>query len=615
MIYTCSLLDYIKYKYLAALINKHYMTTYIILIKRVYSKGDTLLNSLLARMIVCFSILTVIGFAVVGLTVYQSSSSLVTQSIGTQAEQVALRASALIDPVQYAAIPAREGGETAYYTKLRQQLNQLREDNGFRYIYTMNRTMNNGQEQYVYIVDGAPQDVSEDDFSPLGTVEEEVYPAMQQVMNTGQPAVGDLTQDQYGAIITSFVPIKNAAGQTIGVLGADLDATNIYALMQKSKQTTLIVSLLILLISLLLVYTLARYLIRPLQQLNEDIHRVNEGDLTIEIRTTSKDEIGQLSASFGRLVADTRSVIVGIRDSAQELQQAAIGLSEQSRITSDTSRTIAGHVHETSADTQTQAAHAIEMQHGMNEVNGGMQRIAEAVNIVSDRSNDTLEQSVQGKQAIGQAVAQMEAITHSSDQMAVATGQLQQHSDRIEGILQLINDIAGQTHLLALNASIEAARAGEHGQGFAVVAGEVQKLAGQSKSSASVVAEIVNAMQREISELHRHMEVNRTETYTSMNVVEYAGQSFEHIHHRLGEVAAQLHQVSESSSEISAISQQMLVSVDEMESITRQSARRFEQVAEGAEEQQAAMEHVNHSANHLTGLSERLNGLIGRFKV
>ncbi|MEW4370267.1 methyl-accepting chemotaxis protein [Paenibacillus kandeliae] len=573
------------------------------------------MNSLLARMIVCFSVLIVIGFAIVGLTVYQSSNSLVTQSIGTQAEQVALRASALIDPVQYSAIPAREGGETAYYTKLRQQLNQLREDNGFRYIYTMNRTMNNGQEQYVYIVDGAPQDVSEDDFSPLGTVEEEVYPAMQQVMNTGQPAVGDLTKDQYGAIITSFVPIKNAAGQTIGVLGADLDATNIYELMQKSKQTTLIVSLLILLVSLLLVYILARYLIRPLRRLNEDIHRVNEGDLTIEIRTTSKDEIGQLSASFGRLVADTRNVIVGIRDSAQELQQAAIGLSEQSRSTSDTSRTIAGHVHETSADTQTQAAHAIEMQHGMNEVNGGMQRIAEAVNIVSDRSSDTLEQSVQGKQAIGQAVSQMEAITQSSDQMAAATGQLQQHSDRIEGILQLINDIASQTHLLALNASIEAARAGEHGQGFAVVAGEVQKLAGQSKSSASVVAEIVTAMQREIGELHRHMEVNRTETYTSMNVVQHAGQSFEHIHHRLGEVAAQLHQVSESSSEISAISQQMLVSVDEMEAITRQSARRFEQVTEGAEEQQAAMEHVNHSANHLAGLSERLNGLIGRFKV
>lgn len=615
MIYRLSRLDYSKYKYLYALINKNYTTLHNTLIKRVHHEGDNLLNSLLARMILFFSSLIVIGIAIVGMTVYQSSNSLVIQSIGKQAEQVALRASALIDPVQYAAIPAREGGETSYYTELRQQLNKLREDNGFRYIYTLNRVQQDGKEQYVYIVDGAPQDVAEDDFSPLGTVEDTVYPAMKQVMDTGKPAVGDLSQDQYGAIITSFVPIKNADGQTIGVLGADLDATDIYQLMQKSKQMTIIVSIIILLVSIVLVYLLARYLIRPLKRLMQDIHRVNEGDLTIHINSTSKDEIGQLSTAFGRLVTDTNRVIVGIRDSAQELQQAALGLSEQSQTTAATSRTIAGHVNETAADTQTQAAHAIEMQHGMNEVSAGMQRIAEAVSIVSDRSGDTLEQSVQGKQSIGQAVAQMEAITQSSDRMAVATGQLQQHSDRIEDILRLINDIAGQTHLLALNASIEAARAGEHGRGFSVVAGEVQKLAGQSQSSASVVAEIVTAMQREIIELHYHMETNRTEAHTGKDVVQHAGQSFERIHDRLSEVATQLHQVSESSAEISAISQQMLASVDEMEGITRQSAHRFEQVTEGAEEQQAAMEHVNSSANHLAELSERLNGLIGRFKV
>ncbi|WP_322922532.1 methyl-accepting chemotaxis protein [Paenibacillus campi] len=573
------------------------------------------MNSLFAKMMLFFSSLIVIGIAVIGITVYQSSSSLVIQSIGKQAENVALRAVSLIDPAQYAAIPPREGGETLYYTKLRQQLNKLRIDNGFRYIYTLNRIEQNGKTEYVYIVDGAPQNAAKDDFSPLGTVEDHIYPAMKQALDTGQAAIGDLSQDQYGAIITSFVPIKNAAGQTIGVLGADLDATNIYALMQKSKQTTIAVSLVILLVSLLLVYMLARYLIRPLQRLTQQIHRVNEGDLTVAIIPTSKDEIGQLSAAFGRLVTDTRGVIVGIRDSAAELQQAAIGLSAQSQATADTSRTIAGHVHETAADTQTQAAHALEMQHGMNEVSIGMQRIAEAVTIVSDRSGDTLEQSVQGKQSIGQAVTQMEAITQSSERMAVATEQLQQHSDRIEGILQLINDIAGQTHLLALNASIEAARAGEHGRGFAVVAGEVQKLVGQSQSSATIVAEIVTAMQREIHELYRHMEVNRTEAHTGMNVVNHAGHAFEHIHDRLGEVAAQLHQVSESSAEISAISQQMLASVDEMEGITRQSAHRFEQVTEGAEEQQAAMEHVNSSAHHLEGLSERLNSLIGRFKV
>ncbi|MFD1885040.1 methyl-accepting chemotaxis protein [Paenibacillus wenxiniae] len=573
------------------------------------------MNSLLARMILFFSSLIVIGIVIVGMTVYQSSNSLVIQSIGKQAEQVALRATALIDPLQYAAIPAKEGDETTYYTELRQQLNKLREDNGFRYIYTLNRVQQNGKEQYVYIVDGAPQDASQDDFSPLGTIEDKVYPAMQQVMDTGKPAVGDLSQDQYGAIITSFVPIKNAAGQTIGVLGADLDATDIYQLMQHSKRMTIIVSVIILLVSIVLVYGLARYLIRPLKRLTDDIHRVNEGDFTVQMTNTSKDEIGQLSAAFGRLVNDTHGVIVGIRDSAHELQQSAVGLSEQSRVTATTSRTIAGHINETAADTQTQAAHAIEMQHGMNEVSAGMQRIAEAVTIVSDRSGDTLAQSVQGKQSIGQAVSQMEAITQSSDLMAVATGQLQQHSDRIEDILKLINDIAGQTNLLALNASIEAARAGEHGRGFSIVAGEVQKLAGQSQSSAAVVAEIVTAMQREISELHRHMETNRTEAHTGMHVVQHAGQSFEHIHDRLSEVATQLHHVSESSAEISAISQQMLASVDEMESITRQSAHRFEQVTEGAEEQQAAMEHVNHSASHLAELSERLNGLIGRFKV
>src|SRR5690606_8481457 len=147
-----------------------------------------------------------------------------------QARLVAESAAKTIDTAAYAEL-SPDGGETGYYNELRAKLNEFREANGLKYLYTLAQGEENGETFYYYMVDGAPADVAEDDFSPIGSREDNGYPGMIESFATGKPVIGELTNDDdYGATITAYVPIQDESGALLGVIGADFDATNVFAL-------------------------------------------------------------------------------------------------------------------------------------------------------------------------------------------------------------------------------------------------------------------------------------------------------------------------------------------------------------------------------------------------
>lgn len=199
---------------------------------------------------------------------------------------------ALIDTSLY--VPLSTGqDETAYYGILREQLSRLREANGLKYLYTLGTREENGTNTYFYVVDGAAADVAEDDFSPYGSAEETHYEGMLQAFEQNEPIRGELTQDEYGATITAYVPIHGTDGKVLGLVGADLDSTAVYELMSRNRMTMIWTALAIVLLSVLLVYGFAHYLTRPLVKLKKLITQVGKGDLTVNVELSRKDEVGQ----------------------------------------------------------------------------------------------------------------------------------------------------------------------------------------------------------------------------------------------------------------------------------------------------------------------------------
>jgi methyl-accepting chemotaxis protein len=565
-------------------------------------------------MVLFFSCLIIAAVAVLGFTIYRSSMSLVENSLGAQARLVAESAAKTIDPAAYASLSA-EAGETEYYRALRAEMNALREANGLKYLYTLARAEENGEPFYYYMVDGAPEDVAEDDFSPIGTREENDYPGMIQAFESERSVIGELSNDEYGATITAYVPLKNAEGAMIGIVGADFDATNVFALMSANTRTTIYVAVAIVAVGILLVIALASYLTRPLQQLTTTVAKVREGDMTVDIKVTRKDEIGTLAYTFQQLVESTRTSIRNMRDSSERLLTASEDVSRHARTTAEASKGIAASMDDASTGAQTQVSRAADMTRAVDGVARSMLRITESASIVSDVALETKGHSDRGKGLIGSALVEMSAIGAAADEMYEAMRRLESRSAEIGEMTSVMSDIASQTNLLALNAAIEAARAGEQGRGFAVVAEQVRKLATQSQTFAVRIAELIASTQEETARLAGEMGGNADKVREGHGIVKEAGEAFYFIVDGIELVNRQLQEVSAASQEVTAESEEVAASVEEMERISRHAAIHFQGIAASSGSQIASMDEVSASAESLRHLSGELDSIHKRFIV
>ncbi len=566
-------------------------------------------------MVLFFSSLILLAGAVLGFTIYRSSTGLVEDSLGAQAQLVAENAAKLIDLEAYAEISV-EAGENEYYTSLRTQLNELREMNGLKYLYTLAKKEEGGQAVYYYVVDGAPLDTETEGFSALGDPEENDYPRMIQAFAEGTPQVGDLSDDpEYGATITAYVPLKSKDGELIGVVGADFDASGVFKLMKDNQKATLYVTLGIIAAGIILVYLMASYLTRPLNKLTTQVARVREGDMTVAIQAGRKDEIGHLANTFDQLVSNTRSVIRSMRDNSERLLHTSEGVSNHARTTTEASRRIAASIQDASGGANIQVIRAADMTKAVEGMTHSMLRITESATIVSHVAQETMEESERGNGLIVHAMTEMQAIHETAEHMLAATRRLEGRSGEIGAITNVMAGIAKQTNLLALNAAIEASHAGEHGKGFAVVADEVRKLATQSQDSAKQIGELIAAILEQTAQLSSNMELSATKVESGLHLVKDAGASFQVIVSGLEQVNVQLQEVSAASEEVSSESEEVAASVEEMERISRQAAQHFEGIVSNSGAQIAAMDEVSGSAEQIRTMSNELTSLNKRFIV
>ncbi|NGM83208.1 HAMP domain-containing protein [Paenibacillus sp. 7124] len=570
------------------------------------------MNSLLWRMVIFFSVLLLVSGSILGGTVYLSSVRLVEKSMGQQALAVAERAVKLIDSDKYAGIPAKAGGENAYYAELREKLNTFRENNGLKYLYTLNRTEDGGSTSYVYMVDGAPADAKEDDYSPLGSVEDNDYPEMVKAF-AGTAEFGELSRDEYGATVSAYVPFYDGAGRQLGVIGADLEATSVYESMAASRRIMLIAGSAILLASLALVYALARFLTTPLKRLTREMLRVGDGDLTVYVPVTRKDEIGRLASAFDSLVSGTRTVIEGIKDGSERLLSSSSEVSEHSKRTAAASTDISSRMQEAASGAETQAVQTVEMCRAMEEMASGVQRIAESAAAAAELSASTTGAAQEGSLSVAGSVEQMNRIANMTEEMAAAARSLAVHAEEIGEISAFMSDIAGQTQLLALNAAIEAARAGEHGRGFAVVAEQVRKLADQTQVSLEASSRLAGEIRTGTAELATFMEQGAAEARRGRTLVNEAGSAFGDITGGIARLSDRLQEISASTQEMSATSEELAASVGELEAISRTASEHFRSVAASSEEQLGSMKEVSLESERISVMAAELRMLIGRF--
>ncbi|WP_415639684.1 methyl-accepting chemotaxis protein [Pseudomonas floridensis] len=345
--------------------------------------------------------------------------------------------------------------------------------------------------------------------------------------------------------------------------------------------------LLVLVLGVLAAVTITRQITRPLQDTLAIVDRIAAGDLTHTVIVTRRDELGVLQQGIQRMGATLRDLISGIRDGVTQIASAA---EELSAVT-----------EQTSAGVNSQKIETDQVATAMNEMSATVHEVARNAEQASVAASDADKEARAGDRVVGEAIGQIERLAaeviRSSDAMTV----LEQESDKIGKVMDVIKAVAEQTNLLALNAAIEAARAGEAGRGFAVVADEVRGLAQRTQQSTEEIESLVAGLQNGTRQVSEIMLGSRTLTDSSVELTRKAGVSLESI--------------TRTVSNIQAMNQQIAAAAEQQSSVADEISRSIVNVRDVSEQTAEASEETAASSVELARLGGQLQMLVSHFRV
>lgn len=354
-----------------------------------------------------------------------------------------------------------------------------------------------------------------------------------------------------------------------------------------AKNMLLIATVLALMFGLLAAWIITRQIIIPLTQTLKVAERVAAGDLTHNLVSLRRDELGQLQRSMQSMTQGLRELIGGISDGVTQIASAA---EELSAVT-----------EQTSAGVNNQKVETDQVATAMNEMAATVQEVARNAEEASEAAVAADQQAREGDKVVGEAIAQIERLAVEVGHSTEAMGELKRESDKIGSVLDVIKSVAQQTNLLALNAAIEAARAGEAGRGFAVVADEVRSLAQRTQKSTEEIEELIVGLQNGTQQVATIMDNSRSLTDSSVELTRRAGGSLESI--------------TRTVSAIQAMNQQIAAAAEQQSAVAEEINRSVLNVRDVSDQTSAASEETAASSVELARLGTHLQMLVGRFKV
>ena len=338
---------------------------------------------------------------------------------------------------------------------------------------------------------------------------------------------------------------------------------------------------------ILAVYAIMARALGYLPKAVAELERVADGDLTSSLQVNRHDEIGDLLRGIQSMRGQLHEIVTKITHSTVQLSTA----SEQ--ILTTTTQTSA-NIQRGQSETEQVATAMEEMTATVQEVARNTADTAHAAHEANNEATDGLKVVSQSNQAIEQLASQ---IGSTSD----IIHQVEQDSEGISSVLDVIRGVAEQTNLLALNAAIEAARAGEQGRGFAVVADEVRTLASRTQQSTEEIHNMIDQLQSGSRQAVQAMNQSHEQTQSVVEYSDAVGKS-------LAAIAAAVERISGMSSQISS-------AADEQNSVAADVSRSIVQVSDLSSQNATAAEQITASSQSLAQMSAELNALVGRFRL
>ena len=505
-----------------------------------------------------------------------------------RAQDIALSAAAMIDPDEFVTIMATLEKNDHWHAAKR-MLDEVAINTGIAYLYVLDGNYTN---EMTYFAEGYNPNSGEEEID-LGDTEslvmdgEDTYAAeMFEVLRDGTSRMTDIYDSGgWGMMVSGFAPITTGSGRIVGVVGVDVSVDEVNsATWGFALQIVLIVLLFCVALGALCVRMMHKLIGVPLGTLTEATDKMAAGNVSARLDMDRSDEIGLLAAAFDRMTVSTQeqvSVLERLADGDLTMDVAlrgpgdAMGIAMRDTLESlnDMFHNVIGSAAQVSMGAQQIASASQSLATGSTQQAAAVEELSASVSEILVQSQQNAQEAMNAYNDTGEAGRLMNMSITSMGEMTTAMAEINQSSQQIAKVIKVIEDIAFQTNILALNASVEAARAGQQGKGFSVVAEEVRNLATRSDAAAKETAGLIENSSRKIGEGGRIAGQTSEDLLAVAELAARNAAAMESINqlsssqsHAIAEVTSGIDQVSSVVQENSATSEQTAASAEEMAS-------------------------------------------------